>query len=62
MLRKTAIEGALERAKNRLGNDLPDKEVLLMTEKDKKDWHNWPDWDNDSEFPNWENQGGNPPK
>jgi len=26
------------------------------------DWNNWPDWGNESDFPNWENIGGNPPK
>ena len=62
MLEKRAIEGALKRVESRPENNLSDKEMLLMTEKDKKDWHNWPDWNDDSEFPNWENQGGNPPK
>lgn len=58
---KKAIEGTLKRMEERLGNDLPDDKLFKLRQESENDWNNWPDWNNDSDFPNWENLGGDPP-
>ena len=56
-----AVGGALARMENRSSNDLSVEELRAKQDQGQG-WSNWPDWSNDSDFPNWENIGGNPPE
>ena len=55
-----ALQGALNRLADRSSNDLPVDELRAKQDQGQ-DWSNWPDWSNNTDFPNWENIGGNPP-
>lgn len=55
-----ALEGALRRAEGRSSNGLSAEAHRAM--QADPGWNNWPDWGDESDFPNWENIGGNPPK
>lgn len=54
-----ALQGAFDRLADRSSNDSSIEELQAQQGQDR-DWNNWPDW-SDSDFPNWENIGGNPP-
>ena len=58
---KEALKGALNRMEERPSNRFS-SEALQAHRGRGCDWNNWPDWGNESDFPNWENIGGNPPK
>ncbi len=56
-----AIKGAIERVQKN-----PEKNLSFMLDKKinngKGNWENWPDWDDQIDFPNWDNIGGPHPK
>ncbi|MCR4275145.1 MAG: hypothetical protein NUV83_00100 [Candidatus Wolfebacteria bacterium] len=54
----SAIKGALDRMSTSPANDLP----VEVHQAQTNDWKNWPDWENETDFPNWENIGGTPPR
>lgn len=56
-----ALEGAHRRAEDRPSNSLSAEAHREMQAKEAG-WNNWPDWGNESDFPNWENIGGDPPR
>lgn len=49
MIGKEAIAGSLSRISSKVYCH------------DNNEWDNWPDWNHDSDFSDWENDGGNPP-